>query len=197
MTRDATRPYAGVQTASPAEVADRRARGLRADLIDVRSPVEFAEVHADGARLVPLDKLDPKAVMSQRDSSQDEPVYVICRSGSRSAKAVEKFRSEGFTNVLSVEGGTTAWEKAGLPVTRGAAKTISLERQVRIGAGLLVVLGVLLGWLVHPAFFGLSGLVGVGLAFAGVTDWCGMGMLLTRMPWNQGGGGCDGGTCSR
>ena len=74
--------------------------------------------------------------------------------------------------------------EAGLPVVRGK-KAISLERQVRIAAGSLVLLGVLLGWLVHPAFIGLSAFVGAGLVFAGVTDTCGMGMMLARMPWNQ------------
>ena len=74
--------------------------------------------------------------------------------------------------------------ESGLPVVRGK-KAISLERQVRIAAGLLVLLGAVLGWLVHPAFVGLSAFVGAGLVFAGVTDTCGMGMLLARMPWNQ------------
>ena len=89
-----------------------------------------------------------------------------------------------ITNVVNVEGGTTACVEAGLPVVRGK-KAISLERQVRIAAGLLVLLGVLLGFLVHPVLFGLSAFVGAGLVFAGVTDFCGMGMLLARMPWNQ------------
>jgi hypothetical protein len=74
--------------------------------------------------------------------------------------------------------------EVGLPVVRGK-KTISLERQVRIAAGLLVLIGSLLGWLVHPVFIGLSAFVGAGLVFAGVTDTCGMGLMLARMPWNQ------------
>jgi hypothetical protein len=86
--------------------------------------------------------------------------------------------------VINIEGGTNACIVAGLPVVRGK-KAISLERQVRIAAGLLVLLGVILGWLVHPAFFGLAAFVGAGLVFAGVTDTCGMGMILARMPWNQ------------
>jgi rhodanese-related sulfurtransferase len=88
--------------------------------------------------------------------------------------------------VVNVEGGTVACAAAGLPVVRGR-KAVSLERQVRIAAGLLVVLGVALGWLVHPALVGLSAFVGAGLVFAGVTDTCGMGMLLARMPWNRSG----------
>jgi rhodanese-related sulfurtransferase len=195
MTSNAIEHESTVQTASPADVAERRQQGLPADLIDVRTPVEYAAVHAEGARLIPLDKLDPRAVMAARNGSAREPLYVICKSGARAAKAVEKFRAAGFDNVISVAGGTTAWADAGLPVVRGTSRIISLERQVRIGAGSLVVLSVLLGWLVHPALFGLAAFVGAGLVFAGVTDWCGMGLLLARMPWNQVKGG--GVTCSR
>lgn len=187
---------APAQPVPAAEVARARSERSGVGLIDVRTPVEYAEVHAEGAKLIPLDVLDPKVVMADRNgSTADEPVYVLCKSGSRAAKAVERFRAAGFDNVFSVEGGTQGWERAGLPVVRGA-KVMSLERQVRIGAGSLVLLGVLLGWLLHPAFFGLPAFVGAGLVFAGVTDWCGMGLLLARMPWNQR-GACDGGTCSR
>ena len=90
----------------------------------------------------------------------------------------------GFTNIVNVEGGTLACVEHGLPVVRGN-KMVSLERQVRIAAGLLVLVGALLGWLVHPALHGLSAFIGAGLLFAGITDTCGMGMLLARMPWNQ------------
>jgi rhodanese-related sulfurtransferase len=87
-------------------------------------------------------------------------------------------------HVVCVEGGTDAWEQAGLPVVRGH-KVISLDRQVRMAAGLLVLLGVGLSFLVHPAFSALSAFVGAGLLFAGITDTCGMAMLLAKMPWNQ------------
>ena len=122
--------------------------------------------------------------MQARDGSAQEPLYVICRSGGRGRQACEKFLQAGFSNVVNVEGGTTACVEAGLPVVRGR-KAISLERQVRIAAGSLVLLGAVLGWFVHPAFVGLSAFVGAGLMFAGITDTCGMGMILARMPWNQ------------
>ena len=154
------------------------------DLIDVRMPVEFREIHVEFAHNVPLDKLDPAAVIQSRNGSKDEPLYLICRSGSRGRQACEKFLAAGFTNIINVEGGTLACVECGLPVVRGK-KTISLERQVRISAGLLVLLGAVLGWFVHPAFIGLSAFVGAGLIFAGVTDTCGMGLVLARMPWNQ------------
>ena len=194
MTRAITQRTHAIQTALPVEVAARRSTGLHIDLIDVRTPVEYSEVHAEGARLIPLDKLNPTAVMSGRTGLDDEPLFMICKSGGRSAKAVEKFWASGFTNVISVEGGTDAWVRAGLPVARGTKKVISLERQVRIAAGSLVLIGVLLGWLVHSAFFGLSALIGAGLVFAGVTDWCGMGMLLAKMPWNTRTAECVGGS---
>ncbi|MBS1708743.1 MAG: DUF2892 domain-containing protein [Armatimonadetes bacterium] len=61
----------------------------------------------------------------------------------------------------------------------------SLDRQSRIGAGLLTLTGVILGFLVHPGWFGLSAFVGVGLLFAGVTDICGLSYLMALMPWNR------------
>lgn len=111
-------------------------------------------------------------------------MYVICNSGNRSGKACEKFLAGGFDEVVNVEGGTKAWDEAGLPVKRGK-KAVSLERQVRIAAGSLVLVGVILGFTVHPGFFGLSGFVGAGLLFAGITDTCAMGMLIAKMPWNR------------
>ena len=168
---------------SPRQLADLRKSG-QIDLIDVRTPVEYRELHATHARNMSLDRIDPVTVMQARNGSRDEPLYLICRSGSRGRQACEKFLAAGFANVVNVEGGTLAWAECGLPVVRGK-KAISLERQVRIAAGSLVLLGVLLGWLVHPAFLGLSAFVGAGLVFAGITDTCGMGLLLDRMPWNQ------------
>ncbi len=171
-------------TISPQALAEVRASGRAIDVLDVRTPVEFRGLHLAFARNVPLDQLDPQAVMEARSGGQDEPLYIVCLSGSRGEKACEQFRRAGFPNVVNVEGGTTACEQAGLPMTRGQA-TMSLERQVRIVAGSLVVSGVILGWLVHPACTGLSAFVGAGLVFAGITDSCGMGMILARMPWNQ------------
>ena len=171
-----------VTTISPRQLADLCKSG-KIDLIDVRTPVEFREVHAANARNLPLDRLDPATVMQARNGKKDEPLYLICRSGSRGQQACEKFLKAGFSNVVNIEGGTLACVEAGLPVVRGK-KAISLERQVRIAAGSLVLLGAALSF-VHLAFIGLSAFVGAGLVFAGITDTCGMGMMLARMPWNQ------------
>jgi rhodanese-related sulfurtransferase len=173
-----------VATISPQGLARKREASRNIELIDVRTPAEFQEAHVDFAQNVPLDQLDPGAIIKARAGASGEPVYFICQSGGRSQKACEKLQQAGFSNVVSVEGGTRSWDQAGLPVVRGK-KTISLERQVRITAGSLVLTGVLLGWFVHPAFFGLSGFVGAGLIFAGITDTCGMGLMLAKMPWNR------------
>ena len=154
------------------------------DLIDVRTPVEFREIHAGVARNVPLDQLDPVALLEARNGTSDEPLYVICRTGSRAKQACDKIAAAGFGNVVNIEGGTLAWEQAGLPVVRGK-KAVSLERQVRIVAGLLVLIGAVLALTVSPWFALLPAFVGAGLAFAGITDTCGMGMMLAKMPWNQ------------
>ena len=170
-------------TISPQDLSQLRASGRHVELIDVRTPVEFREVHVDFARNVPLDRLDPAAIRAERNGSGEEPLYVICRSGARGNQACEKLAAAGL-NVVNVEGGTSAWDGAGLPVVRGK-KAISLERQVRIAAGFLTLLGAVLALTVHPYFAGLSAFVGIGLMFAGITDTCGMAMVLARMPWNQ------------
>jgi rhodanese-related sulfurtransferase len=171
-------------TVSPTELRRQYVAGEGVELIDVRTPAEFRELHVEFARNVPLDRLDAAEIIRSRASRTAEPLYVICRSGNRGRQACEKILAAGYSNVVNVEGGTLACEDAGLPVVRGK-KAISLERQVRIAAGSLVVVGVSLGWLVHPVLLGLAAFVGAGLVFAGVTDTCGMGLLLARMPWNQ------------
>ena len=181
-------------TISPASLAELIRGGRTIELIDVRTPVEFREVHLEPARNLPLDQLDPKALIEQRNGSAGEPLYVICKSGGRSRQACEKLAGAGFTNVVNVEGGTTACVAAGLPVVRGK-KAISLERQVRIAAGSLVLLGAI-GSCWFPPLIWLSAVIGAGLVFAGITDTCGMGMLLARMPWNQCSVSKDG-SCSR
>ena len=174
-----------MKTISPTDLQKELAREPGTALLDVRTPIEFAEVHVAQARNIPLDGLEPTALVQSGILPQDQPVYILCRSGGRAGKAAEKFSREGLTNAVVVEGGTLAWIEAGLPVDRGVTKVISLERQVRIAAGSLVLTGFLLTWLVNPYFLGLSAFVGGGLVFAGITDWCGMGLLLARMPWNS------------
>jgi rhodanese-related sulfurtransferase len=173
-----------MQTIDVNRLADQQADG-EIDLIDVRMPTEYREVHADGAVNVPLDSLDPGAVVGMRNGRSEEPLYVICKSGNRSSKAVQKFLDAGYENVVNVDGGTTAWVNAGLPVVRGK-KAISLERQVRIAAGSIALIGSLAAIVTGNVYFaGIPAFIGAGLTFAGVTDTCGMGMMLSKMPWNR------------
>lgn len=185
-----------IASISPQRLAEIAGTRGEVTLIDVRTPAEFREMHVPFAQSWPLDRLTAEEIREHFPNSQT--LYVICRSGSRGEQACAKLDKAGL-QVVNVEGGTLAWESAGLPVLRGK-KTISLERQVRIAAGSLVFLGAVLGYFVHPAFIGLSAFVGAGLIFAGVTDTCGMAMCLARMPWNQvrpnGAAACSAGKCA-
>jgi len=175
-----------VASISPSQLAELRRRGEKLTLIDVRTPAEYGEVHVDFARNMPLDRLDARDIAGM---ASEGPIYFVCKSGTRSQKACEQMLAAGVDKVVSVDGGTAACEAAGLPVIRGR-KVMSLERQVRIAAGALVAIGAALAafgpdatW--KAAGAGLAGFVGCGLVFAGITDTCGMAMLIARMPWNQ------------
>lgn len=174
-----------MKTIRPAALQKLLSADSSLPLLDVRTPVEFDEVHVDQAMNEPLDELRPGALVESGKIPKDQPFYIFCRSGGRAGKAADKFNAEGFSNAVVVEGGTLAWIEAGLPVNRGQSKVISLERQVRIAAGGLVLTGFILSWLLHPAFIWLSAFVGAGLVFAGITDFCGMGLLLAKAPWNK------------
>jgi len=163
-------------------------RGTHNVLIDVRTPGEYQSVHVESAINIPLNELS-KAKLKDVLSEVPSELYVICQSGGRSKQAAEKLAAEGLT-VVNVLGGTNACVGAGLPVVRGKG-VISIELQVRIAAGLLVLVGALLGTFVHPWFFGLCAFIGAGLTFAGVTDWCGMAYFLAAMPWNGGRAACN------
>ncbi len=160
---------------------DLRSLIKQAFVVDVRTPVEFRATHLEESKLRPLVSLDPATVEAE---AEGRPIVVICQSGARSRVAVQRLEAAGLEDVGVLEGGIEAWERAGLPVIRGVG-AVSLERQVRIGAGALVVTGVALGLVLHPGWTLLSGFVGAGLIFAGITNTCGMAMVLARMPWNQ------------
>ncbi|HBM86330.1 MAG TPA: sulfurtransferase [Opitutae bacterium] len=151
-------------------------------VIDVRTPAEFKAAHVNGAQLQPLDSLDPAAFCNAHGT--DEPVYILCQSGKRASIAADRLIQAGHQHIIVVEGGTAAAIEHGLDIAYGQG-AISIERQVRIAAGLIVLTGTLLGAFIHPAFLIVPGFVGTGLAFAGITDTCGMALALTKCPWNQ------------
>lgn len=165
--------------------------GKPIELIDVRTPVEFREVHVEVARNEPLERLDPSAILAARNGSAQEPLYVICRSGARGQQACEKLFAAGLNDVINVEGGTMACAAAGVPVVRGK-KSIPLHCQVQIIVGFLVLLGSSLAVTYNSNWIVLPILMGAGLTFSGLTNTCAMGTILARMPWNH----CKDGSCS-
>jgi len=172
---------------SPQRLHHLQTQGKRIDLIDVRTPAEYQARHATGAKLLPLDELDPKQLVEKFQNpavGRDQPLYLTCRSGFRAQQAAERLMAAGYHNLTLLEGGTEAWEKAGLPMQR-CGKAISLERQVQIAIGALLVLKVFFGFTIHELFFAATALIGAGLIVAGTTRWCGMARLIARLPWNR------------
>lgn len=148
-------------------------------LIDVRSASEFAAGHIPGAINIPLDQIE-----SRLEDLSEEEVVLVCQSGQRAGIACDLLAAS-HPDLKVLEGGTSAWVDAKRPVVSSTQTRWSLDRQVRLGAGILVLTGVTLGFLAHPGWFGLAAFVGAGLTFAGLTDICGMAFLLAKMPWNQ------------
>ena len=169
---------------SPRELQRRLAGGLPAQLLDVRSPVEYTTAHVPGAKLIPLDELDAAAFCRER-GSDSTPVYVLCQSGSRAMKAIEKLERAGAQGCVLVDGGTQAWMDAGLPVIRGESRVLPLMRQVQITVGFLSAAGAALALTVNPLFAIIPLVIGCGLLFAGLTGFCGLALVLAKMPWNK------------
>lgn len=152
-------------------------------LVDVREGFEHASEHIDGARNVALSTFDPARL---RDECGGKRIVFHCRSGKRSAEAATRFRA-GDEPIYHLTGGIEAWKASGRATHRAAAAPkIDVMRQVQMTAGSLVVIGVTLGLMASPWFLALSAFVGCGLIFAGASGWCGMAMILARMPWNRG-----------
>lgn len=165
---------------APAEV-HARLEGGRAILVDIREADEFARSHIAGAHSQPLSGwerahlgIDPAA-----------DVIFTCRSGARTAGACARLAARISGEAFVLDGGLDAWKKAGLPVATDVSAPLEIMRQVQIAAGVLILIGVLLGTFVAPAWFGLSAFVGVGLLFAGISGFCGMARLLMLAPWNR------------
>ncbi len=172
---------------SPTTLHGRMRTGEPITLIDVRSPAEYRAGHISGATSVPLDELGIADSTSHTDlpgTGSEVPLYLTCQSGVRAQQAAERLREAGYHNLMLLEGGTEAWEKAGLPMRR-TGKHISLERQVQITIGTLLIVKVFFGFTVHELFFVFGALIGAGLITAGITRWCGLARLLSRMPWNR------------
>jgi rhodanese-related sulfurtransferase len=162
---------------------ERRLKGRQAVLVDIREPDEFARRHVRGALSRPLSSFEQAHL--KIDAGKD--VVFTCRTGMRTGANCQRLAAVVDGQAYVLEGGVDAWAAAGLPVHEDRKAPLEIMRQVQIAAGSLVLAGVALGVVVHPAFFALSALVGAGLAFAGATGFCGMARLLALAPWNRAG----------
>lgn len=172
-------------TSSMKELSARELQGILAapdkcpQLIDVRTALEFDSEHIKGSKNLPLSELGQK----DPGLNQQEPVFVICRTGNRAGRAAAQLNASGFDCEV-LQGGILEWKKSGLPVVEGK-KRLSLERQVQLTIGLMILSGVTLGFTVNQLFFLLPGFIGCGLTFAGLTGNCGLAMVLAKAPWNR------------
>ncbi len=176
----------------PAELKSLLPSGCR--LIDVREPVEYAEEHIVGAELIPLGQLERRSDEIDRKT----PVVVMCRSGKRGAEAMKKLQALGITNVRNLEGGILAWKGDGHSTGKSRGSAMPLMQQVQLTIGLGVLTGAILAFTVHPNWVFLCAFFGAGLTMAGSTGWCGLAILMSKMPWNRVAGKscCASGNCS-
>lgn len=167
------------RTVSPQEASRLLEKG--AVLVDIRSTDEHAREAIPGARHLPLETLGAAGM----PMGADTVVIYHCRSGNRTRMNGGRLAAATSGEACILEGGLDAWKKAGLPVQADASQPLELSRQVQIAAGSFILLGVILGATVAPGFYALSGFVGAGLVFAGVSGFCGLARVLVRMPWNR------------
>lgn len=170
------------QIIDPSSLYSLFKNGQKICLIDVRTPAEYREAHVGFAESLPLDTLSPDVIKEQ--GAKCSPLYVICKSGSRARNACMKMIENGIENVAMLDGGTDAWISAGLPVVRGK-KAMSMDRQVRLTVGTIVMAGSLLTIFVHPYFIGVPLFMSAGLIFSAITDFCGLALILGKCPWNK------------
>jgi len=164
----------------PADTADRIKTG-KAVLIDIRERDEYAREHIPGAVSLPVSALDEADLKLEAG----QQAIFHCKSGMRTDSNCARLAQHVEGDAYMLEGGLDAWRAHGLPTAKDRKAPLEINRQVQITAGSLVLLGVILGWLITPAFFGLSAFIGAGLMFAGISGWCGMANVLAIMPWNR------------
>ena len=156
------------------------ANGEPIQVIDVRSPAEYQQGHIPQASNIPMELVESRL----DDLSQHHPVVLVCHSGRR-ACFTESWLNAHHDQVTVLEGGTQAWADSQLPIVGSVTNAWSLERQVRLTAGFIVLVATLLAVSVQPNWVYVAMFVGAGLTFAGLTNTCGMAMILAKAPWNR------------
>lgn len=156
-------------------------------ILDVRTAAEVKAAALPDCLHIPLHELTPARLQAEiaKSGKNGATVYLLCQAGRRAEMAADALQGQIQAELVVIEGGMNAVKQSNIPLAAPVKKVIPLERQIRIAAGLLVVTGVVLGTWVNPGFYALSGLVGAGLIFAGITDICPMGMLIAKAPWNK------------
>jgi rhodanese-related sulfurtransferase len=175
-----------IRQISPKELHEFMRRGVNLQLVDVRSTDEFNQQHVKGTHNLPLDRLNSCSVTEQlgNQAGKETPLFLMCASGMRAEMAAIKLTRQGLNNVATVSGGTQAWRRARLPM-KVNRRLPSVEQQVQILFGVIVLLTLVKASLLSPWFYALTGLVGVALIFSGFTACNRLSSLLARMPWNQ------------
>jgi len=163
------------------EVLEAEKNNDSVDFINVCEPAEYKEKHIPGVRSTPLGTLESRV----SEFTDKKTVYVHCRSGKRGQQAIAKLQAAGVTaELVNVEGGIIAWDEAGHP-TNSLSNKMPLMQQVLLAAGLLILIGFIGAHTIHESLRFIIPFVGAGLTFSGLTGWCGMAMLLSKMPWNK------------
>jgi rhodanese-related sulfurtransferase len=167
---------------TPVELKSLQASEPGVHIIDVRTGAEFESAHIAGSHHVPLGTLGEHS--NELIAHIDRPVVLVCASGGRAEQAGKLLAGSGLDNVQVLTGGIGSWLDTGGDVVRGRQRW-NLERQVRLVAGLIVLISVVVSFAWGPARI-LAGLIGAGLAFAAITNTCGMAIALSKLPYNRG-----------
>jgi rhodanese-related sulfurtransferase len=162
------------------ELANRLKEGERTQVIDVRDPSEFAAGHIPGAVNIPLGEVESRL----EDMTDVDEIVLVCQTGTRAGMACERIEDRK-KRLLVLEDGTSSWISGDRSIVASTQSRWSLDRQVRLGAGMMVLAGTLLSLFAVPGWIYLAVFVGAGLTFAGATDICMMGTLLSKAPWNK------------
>lgn len=164
-----------------ARTLEQRLKRGELALVDIREADEYAREHIPAAVSLPMSKLEA----GRLDLDPRGGVVFTCRTGMRTNANCDRLAAHVDGEAYVLEGGLEAWKKAGLSVDADRKAPLEIMRQVQITAGGLALLGAVLAALVHPGFIALSGFIGAGLLFAGISGWCGMATLLALAPWNR------------
>lgn len=156
-------------------------------ILDVRERDEFDSEHIEHSISVPLSQF-AAVVPGVLNQLREREIVIMCRSGNRARLAASQIPGLGYADKVSIrvyEGGIQEWKRQGKPTLTRKAGHLPLMRQVQLAAGLLILASVAMGVFVTPWAFALTAFFGAGLTMAGATGFCGMAMLLAKMPWNR------------